>query len=48
MARVLGLGGVFFKVADPEALGAWYRRWLDVPVQPWGASFMPAAMPPGD
>ncbi|MCP4572399.1 MAG: VOC family protein [bacterium] len=48
MARVLGLGGVFFKVADPEALGAWYRRWLDVPVQvPYGASFLPMGMPPG-
>lgn len=37
MAKVLGLGGVFFKAKDPEKLGAWYREWLDVPVEPWGA-----------
>ena len=37
MAKVLGLGGVFFKAKDPEKLGAWYREWLGVPVEPWGA-----------
>jgi len=37
MAKVLGLGGVFFKSADPATLGAWYKQWLDVPVEPWGA-----------
>ena len=48
MARVIGLGGVFFKAADPEALGQWYATWLGVPVQPpYGASFLPGAMPPG-
>jgi catechol 2,3-dioxygenase-like lactoylglutathione lyase family enzyme len=26
--RVRGLGGVFFKSADPAALAAWYRRHL--------------------
>jgi len=24
MATVLGVGGLFFKSRDPEALGAWY------------------------
>jgi len=48
MARVVGLGGVFFKVADPAALGSWYREWLDVPVNdPHGASFPPARLPEG-
>jgi predicted enzyme related to lactoylglutathione lyase len=48
MAKVVGLGGVFFKAADPEALGKWYAKWLGVPVQhPYGASFLPAAIPPG-
>lgn len=48
MARVVGLGGVFFKVADPETLAAWYRQWLDVPIQfPHGAAFRPDRMPPG-
>ncbi|MBF6614329.1 MAG: VOC family protein [Chloroflexi bacterium] len=28
MKRVTGIGGVFFKAADPEALGAWYREHL--------------------
>lgn len=29
MARVLGLGGVFFKARDPEKLASWYKIWLD-------------------
>jgi predicted enzyme related to lactoylglutathione lyase len=32
MERVLGLGGVFFKARDPQALAAWYRQHLGVPV----------------
>jgi predicted enzyme related to lactoylglutathione lyase len=48
MAKVLGVGGVFFKSEDPEKLGAWYRKWLGVPVEPpYGASFRPDATPPG-
>ena len=31
MARVTGIGGVFFKARDPEALAAWYRDHLGVP-----------------
>jgi len=45
MAKVLGLGGVFFKAKDPEALGRWYRTWLDVPVEPWGAVLPHANLP---
>ena len=46
MAKVLGIGGVFFRSADPEALGDWYKRWLGVPVEhPWGASFKPSDLP---
>ena len=48
MARVIGLGGVFFKSRDAAALGAWYREWLGLPVQaPHGASFRPDEIPPG-
>jgi len=36
---VLGIGGVFFKARDNEALRAWYAELLGVPVQPWGAAF---------
>jgi predicted enzyme related to lactoylglutathione lyase len=32
MEFVLGLGGVFFKARDPQALAAWYREHLGVPV----------------
>jgi len=28
MKRVTGIGGIFFKSNDPEALGAWYRDHL--------------------
>ncbi|NBC85359.1 MAG: hypothetical protein GVY25_04115 [Bacteroidetes bacterium] len=31
--RVTGIGGVFFKARDPEALAAWYRECLGVPVE---------------
>ena len=27
---VLGIGGLFFRASDPEALGAWYREHLNV------------------
>lgn len=48
MAKVLGVGGVFFRSRDPEALGDWYREWLGVPVShPYGASFDPGSMPEG-
>jgi predicted enzyme related to lactoylglutathione lyase len=31
MARVTGIGGIFLRARDPEALGAWYARNLGVP-----------------
>ena len=38
MAKVTGLGGVFWKVADPAASQAWYRDNLGVGGE-WGALF---------
>lgn len=38
MARVTGIGGIFFKASDPKALAAWYREHLGVDVQPWGGA----------
>jgi predicted enzyme related to lactoylglutathione lyase len=38
MAKVLGLGGVFFKAQDPAALTAWYGRVLGFPVSQWGGA----------
>ncbi len=48
MARVTGIGGVFFKASDTAALAAWYRDNLGVEVQPWGgAQFYWGAESPG-
>ena len=45
MARVLGVGGVFFKSKDPDALTAWYREVLGLEVEDWGGVFItPEAM----
>uniref|UniRef100_B0T511 VOC domain-containing protein n=1 Tax=Caulobacter sp. (strain K31) TaxID=366602 RepID=B0T511_CAUSK len=38
MAKVLGLGGVFFKAQDPAAVGAWYARVLGFEVSDWGGA----------
>jgi predicted enzyme related to lactoylglutathione lyase len=32
MERVLGIGGIFFKAREPQALAAWYHDHLGVPV----------------
>lgn len=33
MERIMGIGGVFFKARDPQALADWYREHLGVPVE---------------
>jgi catechol 2,3-dioxygenase-like lactoylglutathione lyase family enzyme len=38
MARVTGLGGIFYKVADPKATQAWYQEHLGIGGD-WGATF---------
>jgi len=38
MKRVTGIGGIFFKAADPAGLREWYRRHLGVDVQDWGGA----------
>jgi catechol 2,3-dioxygenase-like lactoylglutathione lyase family enzyme len=38
MARITGLGGVFYKVADPDKTRAWYQDNLGVGGE-WGAMF---------
>ena len=48
MARVLTVGGVFFKSEDPKTLGEWYQEWLGMPVEhPYGASLPPENLPAG-
>ncbi len=36
MRRVTGIGGIFFKARDAEALREWYRRHLGLDVKEWG------------
>lgn len=38
MPRVTGIGGVFFKARDAAALREWYRRHLEIDIQPWGGA----------
>ena len=38
MARITGLGGIFYKVADPAVTQAWYQETLGVGGE-WGAMF---------
>lgn len=38
MAKVTGLGGIFYKVADPAKTQAWYKEVLGVGGE-WGAHF---------
>jgi predicted enzyme related to lactoylglutathione lyase len=41
MAKVLGIGGVFFKAADPKAVGDWYARVLGMAGEEWGGVVFP-------
>jgi catechol 2,3-dioxygenase-like lactoylglutathione lyase family enzyme len=45
MAKVIGLGGVFYKVTDPAKTQAWYKDMLGVGGE-WGAMF-PFSSDPG-
>ncbi|OOG60990.1 glyoxalase [Rhodanobacter sp. B05] len=36
MAKVTGLGGIFFKSRDPVALSAWYAKHLGMIAEEWG------------
>src|SRR5215469_14447271 len=38
MAKVIGLGGIFFKARDPKALGEWYARHLGLSIDNWGGA----------
>jgi predicted enzyme related to lactoylglutathione lyase len=50
MAKVLGVGGIFFKSPDPKKLFQWYTQWLHLPVEteagvtyvPFSPNSMPA------
>ena len=45
MAKVLGIGGVFFKSPSPKATCEWYKRVLGLEVTDWGGvSFPPLSL----
>jgi predicted enzyme related to lactoylglutathione lyase len=50
MAKVLGVGGVFFKSPNPQKLCQWYSLWLGIPIDLQSgmtfAVFQPSSMPP--
>jgi len=41
MARITGIGGVFFKSRnDKAALAAWYQKHLGIPLEIWGGAVL--------
>jgi predicted enzyme related to lactoylglutathione lyase len=41
MARITGIGGVFFKSkTDHKQLAAWYERHLGLRLEPWGGAIL--------
>ncbi len=40
MARITGIGGVFFKARDPKALAAWYAKHLGLVLEPFGPAIL--------
>jgi predicted enzyme related to lactoylglutathione lyase len=41
MAKVTGIGGIFFKTSgDPKALAAWYQQHLGLPLEEWGGAVL--------
>ena len=45
MAKVLGVGGVFFKSPAPKRLYDWYAKWLGMEFENWGTAYYPKTMP---
>ena len=45
MAKVLGVGGVFFKSPDPKKLYDWYAKWLGMEFEEWGIAYFPKDTP---
>ena len=41
----MGVGGVFFKSADPTRLYGWYAKWLGMEFEDWGIAYFPNRMP---
>lgn len=39
MKKVTGIGGIFFKAKDPNAVNEWYKKHLGFETTPYGTSF---------
>ena len=49
MKRVTGIGGIFFKCENPEAMKAWYKKHLGIPAGQYGWLFdWSKGMKPGE
>ena len=38
MAKATGIGGVFFKARNPQALKEWYVKYLGIKLEDWGGA----------
>jgi predicted enzyme related to lactoylglutathione lyase len=45
VGHVTGIGGVFVKSKDPQALAAWYRDMLGMTLEPWGGAALRSDAP---
>lgn len=39
MGKVTGIGGIFFKCADPQKMKKWYEQYFGIPVAEYGTIF---------
>jgi predicted enzyme related to lactoylglutathione lyase len=39
MKKVKGIGGIFFKCKDPGKMKEWYKTYLGMDINDWGATF---------
>jgi len=45
MAKITGIGGIFFKARDPGALSAWYRDVLGLKIEEWNGAMLRTNVP---
>jgi predicted enzyme related to lactoylglutathione lyase len=43
--RVIGIGGIFFKSKNPQALVEWYKKHLGLEIREWGGTAFPWCSP---
>ena len=41
MAKIIGLGGIFFKAKAPLELSSWYKQYLGLDTLEWGGAVFP-------